>query len=71
MVELMIESMHPTGQWKGQSDTVVDAKGLDAVPGFGESHKHIESSLLSPEYEAALVIPMGNTWTSEGSGRPE
>ncbi len=57
----------PTGQWKGQSGNVVDAKGLYAVPGFGESHKHIESSLLSPEYEAALVIPMGNTWTTEGS----
>ena len=57
----------PTGQWKGRSAQVVDAKGLYAVPGFGESHKHIESSLLSPEYEAALVIPLGNTWTTEGS----
>ncbi len=57
----------PTGQWKGRAGNIVDAKGLYAVPGFGESHKHIESSLLSPEWEAALVIPMGNTWTSEGS----
>lgn len=57
----------PSGQWKGQAGNIVDAKGLYAVPGFGESHKHIESSLLSPEYEAALVIPLGNTWTSEGS----
>jgi adenine deaminase len=57
----------PTGQWKGECGNIVDAKGLYAVPGFGESHKHIESSLLSPEWEAALVIPMGNTWTSEGS----
>src|SRR6202021_3268176 len=38
-----------------------------AVPGFGESHKHIERPLLSPGWEAALVIPLGNTWTSEGS----
>ena len=57
----------PTGQWKGQCSNIVDAKGLYAVPGFGESHKHIESSLLSPEWEAALVVPLGNTWTSEGS----
>ena len=57
----------PTGQWKGECSNIVDAKGLYAVPGFGESHKHIESSLLSPEWEAALVIPLGNTWTSEGS----
>src|SRR4051812_6564288 len=57
----------PAGQWKGKATSVFDAKGLWAVPGFGESHKHIESTLLSPEYEAALVIPIGNTWTSEGS----
>jgi adenine deaminase len=31
-----------------------------AVPGFGEVHKHIESSHLTPEWEAALVIPRGN-----------
>src|SRR6185369_12784233 len=54
----------PVGQWKGKATTVFDAKGLSAVPGFGESHKHIESTLLSPEYEAALVIPLGNTWTT-------
>ncbi len=54
-------------QWPGEAETVVDASGLWAVPGFGESHKHIESSYLTPEYEAALVIPGGNTWTVEGS----
>ena len=57
----------PAGQWKGKAPNVFDAKGLWAVPGFGESHKHIESTLLSPEWEAALVVPLGNTWTSEGS----
>ena len=57
----------PREQWPGVSREVVDASGLWAVPGFGESHKHIESSYLTPEYEAALVIPGGNTWTVEGS----
>jgi adenine deaminase len=57
----------PSGKWKGKCDDIFDAKGLWAVPGFGESHKHIESTLLSPEWEAALVIPLGNTWTTEGS----
>ena len=57
----------PAGQWQGRSSTTFDARGLWAVPGFGESHKHIESTLLSPEWEAALVVPLGNTWTSEGS----
>ena len=40
---------------------------LSAVPGFGEVHKHIESSHLTPEWEAALVLPRGNTWTCEAS----
>ncbi|WP_249195454.1 adenine deaminase [Gluconobacter cerinus] len=57
----------PVGAWKGQALSTFDAKGLPAVPGFGESHKHIESSMLSPEWEAALVVPLGNTWTTEGS----
>jgi adenine deaminase len=57
----------PSGGWKGRCSNIFDARGLWAVPGFGESHKHIESTLLSPEWEAALVIPLGNTWTTEGS----
>lgn len=40
---------------------------LSAVPGFGEVHKHIESSHLTPEHEAALVLPHGCTWTCEAS----
>ena len=55
------------GSGRVSAANVFDAKGLWAVPGFGESHKHIESSMLSPEWEAALVIPLGNTWTTEGS----
>lgn len=56
-----------TGTWPGKAKKREDLSGLWAVPGFGESHKHIESSYLTPEYEAALVIPKGNTWTVEGS----
>ena len=55
------------GFWPGEALSIVDASGLWAVPGFGESHKHIESSYLTPEFEAALVVPFGNTWTAEGS----
>ncbi len=57
----------PRGEWKGDSIETVEAGKYYAVPGFGESHKHIESSHLTPEFEAALVIPFGNTWTIEGS----
>ena len=55
------------GGWTGKAKKKTEVNGLWAVPGFGESHKHIESSYLTPEYEAALVIPTGNTWTVEGS----
>ena len=57
----------PTAEWHGEAAETTDATGYYAVPGFGESHKHIESSHVTPEYEAALVIPFGNTWTVEGS----
>jgi len=55
------------GGWSGRAAKRIDAYGLYAVPGFGESHKHIESTHLTPEYEAALTLPHGNTWTVEDS----
>ncbi len=57
----------PAGSYPGQAAESVDEPRLAAVPGFGEVHKHIESSHLTPEWEAALVLPRGNTWTCEAS----
>jgi adenine deaminase len=57
----------PTREWKGQAKKTVSVKGLWAVPGFGEAHKHIESTMLSPEYEADLVLRYGTTWNVEAS----
>ena len=57
----------PAGAYPGEIAERIDARHLSAVPGFGEVHKHIESSHLTPEYEAALVLPHGNTWTCEAS----
>ncbi|QPM89753.1 adenine deaminase [Pseudooceanicola algae] len=57
----------PAGSWPGTAPEIVDLPDLAAVPGLGEVHKHIESSHLTPEYEAALVLPRGNTWTCEAS----
>ena len=57
----------PRGKWPGRCDQIVDATGEWAVPGFGESHKHIESTHVTPEYEAALCIADGNTWTVDGT----
>ena len=57
----------PFGEYKGEVKQRVHEPDLCAVPGFGEVHKHIESSHVTPEWEAALVIPFGNTWTCEAS----
>jgi adenine deaminase len=57
----------PIGSYKGDVARRVRYPELSAVPGFGEVHKHIESTHLTPEFEAALVIPRGNTWTCEAS----
>lgn len=57
----------PAGSYQGTVLRREDRSGLMAVPGFGEVHKHIESSHLTPEWEAALVLPRGNTWTCEAS----
>jgi adenine deaminase len=57
----------PHGEWKGPAKKKVSVQGLWAVPGFGEAHKHIESTMLSPEYEADLVLRYGTTWNVEAS----
>ena len=57
----------PAGSFTGEVGERVHRPRLSAVPGFGEVHKHIESSHLTPEWEAALVLPRGNTWTCEAS----
>lgn len=62
-----IAHVGPADSYAGEAAERVDRSSLAAVPGFGEVHKHIESSHLTPEHEAALVIPRGNTWTCEAS----
>ena len=57
----------PVGGYRGKVKRRVAYLEHSAVPGFGEVHKHIESTHLTPEYEAALVVPRGNTWTCEAS----
>jgi adenine deaminase len=55
------------GTYRGSVSRRVHYPDLSAVPGFGEVHKHMESTHLTPEHEAALVLPRGNTWTCEAS----
>lgn len=62
-----IAHVGPAGSYTGTVAHRVHEPALSAIPGLGEVHKHIESSHLTPEYEAALVLPRGNTWTCEAS----
>ena len=57
----------PVGSYRGTVKERVRYPELSAVPGLGEVHKHIESTHITPEFEAELVLPRGNTWTCEAS----
>ncbi len=47
------------GSYSGERE--YDMTGLVVLPGFIDSHVHIESSMLSPEEFASLVVPRGTT----------
>ena len=43
------------------ADKYFDAEGAFAVPGYIDSHMHIESSMMTPANFARAVVPMGTT----------
>lgn len=47
------------GEYQGVHE--VDAQGRYAVPGFIDSHIHIESAYVSPEELGRLLVPHGAT----------
>lgn len=44
-----------------QGKTAIDGRGKYLVPGFIDGHCHIESTMLTPEGFAELVVPRGTT----------
>lgn len=62
-----IAAVGPAGAWPGAAEARTHRPALSALPGFGDIHRHIESSHLAPEHEAALTLPRGCTWTCEAS----
>ncbi|HET9240880.1 MAG TPA: adenine deaminase [Oligoflexus sp.] len=44
-----------------EGDKVLDAQGLYAVPGFIDSHVHVESSLMTPARFQEAALPSGTT----------
>ncbi len=47
------------GAYEGR--VVIDAKGQYALPGFIDSHIHIESAYVSPEELGRMLVPCGGT----------
>ncbi|MDR2468511.1 MAG: adenine deaminase [Spirochaetaceae bacterium] len=47
------------GSYKGAHE--IDVRGLFVLPGFIDSHMHIESTHLCPEELGRLLVPMGTT----------
>ena len=48
-----------TGNYTGKNE--IDCAGLTVLPGYIDGHVHIESSQLSPEEFASLIVPRGTT----------
>jgi adenine deaminase len=44
-----------------QAQQVFDGRGMYAVPGFMDAHVHIETTLLTPEALASVIVPWGTT----------
>ncbi len=53
------ETIVAVGEYSGYKE--IDAKGRYALPGFINSHIHIESSFVSPEEFSRLIVPHGTT----------
>ena len=47
------------GEYSGKKE--IDCSSLTVVPGYIDGHVHIESSQLSPEEFASLIVPRGTT----------
>lgn len=53
------EKIVGTGEYEGETE--IDCTNLTVVPGYIDGHVHIESSQLSPEEFASLIVPRGTT----------
>lgn len=53
------EKIVGVGEYEGVTE--IDCSNLTVVPGYIDGHVHIESSQLSPEEFASLIVPRGTT----------
>ncbi|QEN08102.1 adenine deaminase [Oceanispirochaeta crateris] len=47
--------------WEVKAKQRYDGQGMTAIPGFMDSHIHIETTLLTPEALATVIVPWGTT----------
>ena len=58
-VAVVGEKIVGTGEYEGITE--LDCSNLTVLPGYIDGHVHIESSQLSPEEFASLIVPRGTT----------
>src|SRR5260370_21570049 len=60
LVGALIASVHPRGS-RSDAARIEDLSGQYVAPGFIDIHVHFESSHLTPENYASVVVPQGTT----------
>ncbi len=58
-IAIVGEKIVGTGEYEGIEE--IDCSNLVVLPGYIDGHVHIESSQLSPEEFASLIVPRGTT----------
>lgn len=58
-IAIVGEKIIGVGKYGGKEE--IDVSGLTVLPGYIDGHVHIESSQLSPEEFASLIVPRGTT----------
>lgn len=58
-IGIVADKIVGVGSYSGKEE--IDVKGLIVLPGYIDAHVHIESSQLSPEEFASLIVPRGTT----------
>lgn len=58
-IAIVGEKIVGTGEYEGVKE--IDCSNLTVLPGYIDGHVHIESSQLSPEEFASLIVPRGTT----------
>src|ERR1035437_8029344 len=60
LIDALIASVHPRGS-RSDAARIEDLSGQYVAPGFIDIHVHFESSHLTPENYASVVVPQGPT----------